>query len=268
MKRRWTIAMALLAGASAVVGTKWFISSSPVRESTEAPLGLSKENLGEDANRAVASKKHAVPRRTERLREVQKEYEWTGSQNVEVTLSERGGRLLALKVVGGRPLTAPGELETDHESEKVRKRARWVLERLAPKIGVGDPQSLRETKVNQSPLSAVVHFEQTHQALPLLDRGSIRVVFSQDGRLVSVHSDFVAEVRPQGEFVLSESQAQTQLGNSLKKDPSTLRPGRVGWVVVDRARINPVYEWWSEGKQVMVSATDGRVLWMKDQRIH
>ncbi|MCM2277132.1 MAG: hypothetical protein NDJ89_03585 [Oligoflexia bacterium] len=177
----------------------------------------------------------------------------------------KGGRLASLRgVPGGVPGSA--DFSPDDPDEVIR-RAREILVDARQLLGLQDslPVEISATKTN--PASAQVFFQEHSEGLQLAPQGKIVVDLGPKGELVGLDSDYVPDVRPAKAAVLAAEEA---VRRALAALPEPLRQAKVEggarliWLAGRDARL--AYEFFVEGRQVVVDAENGRILWLRDRR--
>ncbi len=166
----------------------------------------------------------------------------------------------------------PRGLEFNPQSEsQVRERASEIVRALSVLIGErGDwPIEFREVRVG--PASGQVSFRETHDGLVVKPFGVIKVDLGPQGEVLAVYSDYASQVQSVVPAVLSEDEVQERarsiLGrqNLAKLSLSAMRPGeKIIWVSGDTARV--AYEYFVEGRNVVIDAQTGRTVLFRDRR--
>ena len=183
------------------------------------------------------------------------------------------GTIASIRGAPGVGQTADGFQPTEVES--VQRRAREVMDDLAALVGVDQatvlngPTARGDTQVPQA------EFHQTVEGLPVEPLGRIRMDLGKSGELLGVYSEYVRNVRLEGEVRLDDAQAQAKVREALPGVASSLgvEGGRlVAWVVqavrTPSVLARRAYEYYLDGRRVIVDAENGRILSNQSHRGH
>jgi len=174
-----------------------------------------------------------------------------------------GGQLVSIQ---GNFESAFPAAEKDFRSDQasmVLDRAKKILDSASSMLGLESEFPLGTPQAQLNNVSAQVHFKQSYQGIPLAPLGSVTLQFGPKGELLSLDSSYVPRVKIRNQIKLTQDQAEHKvLGSAVEG-------GRVViWVT------NPLgepegrfaYEYWQQGRQVIVDATDGKILFRRDRR--
>ncbi|MCM2323205.1 MAG: hypothetical protein NDJ90_08070 [Oligoflexia bacterium] len=179
----------------------------------------------------------------------------------------REGRLLSVRGAPGG--SAPPGYSADDPGQVIQ-RTKAVLGDAAELLGLESrsPVEVTASKVNGS--SAQVYFQQTFDGLPVLPYGKVVVDLGPAGELVGIDSDYIPALTASTLGGLAVEEAVRRARSAL---PPELRERkieggqRILWVPEPGAA-QPAFEFLIAGRQLVVDARDGRILFLKDRREH
>ncbi|MEK6705772.1 MAG: hypothetical protein AABZ06_08285 [Bdellovibrionota bacterium] len=156
---------------------------------------------------------------------------------------------------------------------KIETRAAQIIESIKPLLMVENDWLLEKVSTKSGPVSAQVFFRQSRNGVPLAPYGNISINLGKNGELISVYSDYLPFVRvnPSGERLTTEQAGVKALTALPDLKPATPEGGSlVLWASKpDMGRTvdaKYAYEFYVAGRQVVVDASDGSVLHVRDRR--
>lgn len=162
-----------------------------------------------------------------------------------------------------------------NDVEGVRRRAREVMEDLADLIGVDQATELQGPTARGDSNVPQAEFFQTADGLPIEPLGRIRMDLGKGGELIGVYSEYVRNVRLEGEVRLNEAEARKRVKEALPGETSSLPVGGgrlVAWVVqavrTPSVQARRAYEFYWNGRRVVVDSENGRILSNQSHRSH
>jgi hypothetical protein len=197
-----------------------------------------------------------------------------GARFGEALKTERGkdGQVVAIHGAPGSGGKARGGFRPD-DSAQVLERAREVVDSAKDLLGIEPRLPLGEPTVRTGPLSAQVYFPETMNGLPLEPAGSVSVDLGRDGEILGVNSNYSRGVQVANERSLSADQAKSKAEAVVPEPGSslgTLGGNPVIWVTNSGSGGAPVgryaYDFNVAGRQVVVDAGNGEVLFRRDRR--
>ena len=184
-----------------------------------------------------------------------------------------GGGLTPTYAADGRLLSVRGRVGVGARTESKFQptdpqaaiaRAREILEAARDLLEVESDYPLGEPQARGSDLSVQVAFAETHDGRVIAPYGSVSVLLGADGELLRLESSYV----PGPDLVNRPSLGPEQARRvAFGPAPPTGEPGRpLLWVTRDEGGPRGYYafEFRSQGRQVIVDAADGHVLFRKD----
>jgi hypothetical protein len=201
------------------------------------------------------------------------------------------GNLLA-RVRGGVGLPGPAGGKFDPKDRaRALSRAKEILQTFAP--GLGDSEAVRFEvhSFRATGVSAQIEFQQEWDGVPLAPLGHVAVDLGPSGELLSLEADTLREVEVSNSRKLGEAQARERAQATLEATGDRDRDAGVGvdaegkgerprmgggrlvvWVSrtmpqgSGRVQARFAYEYSIQGRQVIVDAETGEILFRRDQR--
>jgi hypothetical protein len=170
----------------------------------------------------------------------------------------------------GRGVPVGLEFDSTNESQ-LKERASEILHSLSQLIGERKEWPIEFIEVRGGPSSGQVFFRETYDGLVVKPLGMIKVDFGPKGELLGFYSDYDSQVQAVVPAVLSEGEVQDLarkalgLKGRMEAGLSAMRPGeRIVWVSAGKARV--AYEFFVEGRNIVVDAQTGRTILFRDRR--
>jgi hypothetical protein len=194
----------------------------------------------------------------------------------------QNGELLSIQSIEGQSIElskravqeASSGFHSSHPGE-VKIRAREILNAAKELIKIDPAWPLDREEVRSGPVSAQVFFQETYQGMPVLPGGSVKVDLGSAGELLALHSSYRPSVEIVNQPVLSSDQAKAQAlqfirqqeAEGLSSDKFHAGPGtKVVWVETNQGHI--AYQFHLHGREIVVDAKTGEVLYSHDKRIY
>lgn len=150
------------------------------------------------------------------------------------------------------------------DMKAVRARAKEILRSAASLLRMDPDRSLDSGRVQAGEFSAQVFFEQTVDGIPVQPGGKITVDLGPEGQLLSIYSDADPGVKIENSRRLSATDARGLLS---PQQALPVQGGRaVVWVKNGTGR--QAYEYLVDGKQTIVDADTGEILFQRSRRSH
>ncbi len=174
------------------------------------------------------------------------------------------GQLLAIT---GKP--RPDEIrEADFKpssSDQVAKRSRELMKELLPALGLAVGTRLGEPRVQPGEVSAQVYFQQTQEGVPIAPFGSVTLLLGPAGEILRVDNSSLSELHVEGDAKLSISEARLAAGAAASR---IVEGGeQVVWATSSTGAARPAYQFESQGRQIVIDASSGKVILNRDRRM-
>jgi hypothetical protein len=159
--------------------------------------------------------------------------------------------------------SAPDEGFDPSSREKAIARAESILKKHAKASGI-DRKALGEPRVRVGEASAQVFYKQNFEGAKVIPYGNVTVDLGPKGELLALDSDYVPEPRSENRRVLSAKEAMPASASGLE----TIVGAPVFFMAYPEAGSpgRHAYEYNIEGKQVLVDASNGQVIFQRDRR--
>jgi hypothetical protein len=167
------------------------------------------------------------------------------------------GRLAQIK---GQPAEKGSGKGFDPKNpQQVIARATEIVEAAAGLLRLRSRYPLSEPKAQTGKHSAQVFFTQTREGTPFAPQGQVSVTLGSEGELLGLYSDYLNQVTIANSVALDAEAAARSAEASSSQDGH-----RVVWVSGNEAR--QAYEFSVRGRQVVVDAQNGAILYKRDRR--
>jgi hypothetical protein len=182
------------------------------------------------------------------------------------------GRLVSARGKPGAGRRA-GTAFRPEDPRQATARAKEILAAAGPLLGLSAEHPLEEPTVRGTEVSAQVFFRETAAGVPVAPAGTVSIDLGPQGELLGLHSEYVPEVRVRNEVRLGADEARSRAVGAVADQSSGLRAeggSRVVWIVgnalAGAADGRHAYEFTVQGRQVVVDAATGAVLYQRDRR--
>lgn len=182
------------------------------------------------------------------------------------------GHVAAIRGKPGSGEKAAGDFRPN-DSDKALARAREVVDAAADLLAIEPGLPLGEPSVRTGAISAQVYFPETLGGLPLAPAGSVTVDLGPQGEILNLTSDYVRGVQVANVRSLSADQARAKAEAAVPASDASLATiggNPVVWVTRTGEGGAPVghqaYNFTVAGRQVVVDAGNGDVLFRRDRR--
>jgi hypothetical protein len=162
------------------------------------------------------------------------------------------------------------EFDSKNEAQ-VKGRATEIVQSLSGLIGERKDWPIQLRDVQVGPVSGQVFFRETYQGLVVKPFGLIKVDLGPKGELLGFYSDYTSQVQAVAPAILSEGEIQERARNVLGLQNrsgtglSGIRSGeQIIWISGEKARV--AYEFFVEGRNLVVDAQTGRTVLFRDRR--
>lgn len=198
-----------------------------------------------------------------------KEFKSKFGAELEPTFSD-DGKLVRILGHVNQGTKASGNFHPD-DPQKVIARAHEVLKAASHLLKLQKEWPLEDPRVSGNEVSAQVSFHETHLGIPLSPYGGVKLDLGADGELLELASQYVPEVQVSGAKSLDAQSAQTKAIAAVMGGGHAEGGSEVIWATSAFAQNGPVlayhaYEYMVDGRQVIVDAQNGKVLFRRDRR--
>jgi hypothetical protein len=176
----------------------------------------------------------------------------------------KGGQLVKVTGNGTKAKMNHPEFRPD-EPKMAISRAREVIAAADELMGVRSDWPLESVATKGTPLSAQVFFNQTHEGMTVEPVGNIKIDLGADGELTGLYSDYAPQIIVTNEVRLDSEQAKANLLASIRNPAHVEGGSRVIWMVSERDG-HVAYQFSVDGRQVVVDAENGKILYTRDRR--
>jgi len=187
---------------------------------------------------------------------------------------ERGasGKVAAIRGAPGQGARASADFSPEDSAQSIA-RAREVIDAARELIGLEPSLPLGDPTVRTGAVSTQIYFPETLGGVPLEPAGSVIVDLGSQGEILNMTSNYVSGVQVVNHRDLAVDQAKAK-AEAVVPEPgsalSTLGGNAIVWVTHTGPGDSPVgyqaYEFNVAGRQVIVDAGSGAVLFKKDRR--
>lgn len=186
-------------------------------------------------------------------------------------LEARFGRDGALEEIRGTPGSGQraGKGFDPTDTGRVLSRAREVVAGARDLIGVQAGAPLGNPQARTGEVSAQVSFRQSSDGVPVAPQGTVTVDLGPQGELLGLSSSYVRGLSVVNDRVLDAETCRSKAIAAIVDQGSSIRPSGgspVVWVPFGSSRGRHAYEYFVQGRQVIVDASSGEVLYRRDQR--
>ncbi len=167
---------------------------------------------------------------------------------------------------------APQGVDFDFRDERqIKARAEAIIRELSVLIGERPDWPIEFSEIRLGPGSGQVYFQQTYQGLKVKPMGGVKVDLGPSGEIIGLYSDYAAQVQSVTPASLSESVVREKAREALTRQSlpglslSSIPPGqKIVWVSGGAGRV--AYEFFVQGRNVVIDAQQGRTLLFRDRR--
>lgn len=183
------------------------------------------------------------------------------------------GRLVSARQRRGSPRGASTSTSSLSDPQRVIARAKEILHAAQPLLGVELDSSLGTPVSTINEFSAQVRFPQVHEGIPVFPEGGIRISFARDGALVALESSYVPQVVPKNSIQMGANEARERVLSTIADRGLNARKVGEGsplvWIPTagNGSGALHAYEFWAEGRQILVDAESGSVITLRDRRV-
>lgn len=163
------------------------------------------------------------------------------------------------------------------DNNSVIDRAKEILGELKTHLGIERLSDLGEPVIQKSDVSAIIEFPQLSDAgFPMRPSGATTVRIGASGQILGLTSTWVSgRIQIQNQWKLNSSQARARAQSTATEPSYSSNPSpakKILWVAsIDsqhRAHAFHAYEFSVNGRQVVVDAATGEILFNRDRRIN
>jgi hypothetical protein len=177
------------------------------------------------------------------------------------------GRLRSVEGAIGRGTAANEDFRPD-DPEKVKKRAQEVLAAAEDLIGLRSDWPLGWSKIQGNSISAQIFFNETYNGLKVAPVGSVKIDLGTRGELLALYSDYDPDIKMVNQVRFSSDEGKLKAiaavhvapGSSLQVDGGD----KMIWVSEKGGHF--AYQYWVEGRQIVIDAETGSVLFNRNRR--
>jgi hypothetical protein len=211
------------------------------------------------------------PRHASGDRDAWKDFSGRFGAELKASRDERG-KLMAIRGAPGSGERAGTGYSPEDEAQ-VRLRAREILAAAAGLLELEADSGLGEPRVRTGPVSAQAWFPQRVDGLEVEPAGGVTVDLGSQGELLNLSSDYVPGVQVTNQRSLVPDQARARAEAAVPGESGSL-PTVGGKPVIWVTRSGPggapvgrqAYDFNVAGRQVVVDAGDGEILFKRDRR--
>jgi hypothetical protein len=265
-------------GAAAGIAAWWLSSSRERSFSQDAPVAppspsaqVASSTLPSPSSRAGAQPAESRVARAER--------EWESFRDRFGAHLTRelsvDGDLLAVRGAPGQGERAAGAFRPDNAALALA-RANEVVAGASELLGLDASFPLGDPVAQTGSATAQVYFRETWQGIPLEPLGSVVVDLGPQGELLNLSTDYVRDVRVTGRSKLSADEAKARVEEAVTPSLGSALPASGARSVIWVARGSAggpatgrrAYSFGAGGRQVVVDAENGKILFNRDRRQH
>lgn len=209
-----------------------------------------------------------APRASVTSKQIQTEDSWADfkkkfGSNLEADFLP-DGRVAAIRAVPDRDQKKKASQFDPRDPKKIMDRARDVLDSARGLIGVEKDSPLGDARVRVGDLSAKVTFRESHEGLVVLPRGSVTVSFGAEGEILSLSSDYAQGISVRNQVRVDAETARSRALSALADMNSKATGGNL--IIWQSGAVSlKAYEYWVQGRQIIVDAESGTVITIRDQ---
>jgi hypothetical protein len=179
-------------------------------------------------------------------------------------------RVVSIRGEAGKGTLGRADFNPTIEAQ-LKERGQEILSALSPLIGERQDWPVEFQEARTGRVSGQVFFRETYDGLVVKPIGVIRVDLGSRGELLGFTSDYIPGAQAIQPAVLSEQEVEEQarvvLGrqNIAGLSSSGMRSGqKIVWVSGSSARY--AYEFFVEGRNLVIDAQNGKTLLFRDRR--
>ncbi len=176
------------------------------------------------------------------------------------------GTLVTVRGMPGKTEFAKNSFDL-RNPQSVIARAKEIVTAASGLLDVRQSSPLGEPTVQGDQYSAHLMFPQTSEGLPLAPKGAISIDLGSKGELLGLYSDYIRDLQVTNQHRIGQDEAASLAQGSAASQTSSSRPegGReILWVSGSAGK--RAYEFFIDGKQIIVDAETGAILAQKDKR--
>jgi hypothetical protein len=186
------------------------------------------------------------------------------------------GRLASVREGNARSIPVRNFRAGDHDA--VLAAAKQVLEDARNLIKAPPDLEVQSRQVQSDDVSSQVDFVQAKDGVPLAPYGKLTVQFDSSGGLRALYSDYISDIRIVNPRTLSEDTARQKMLDAISSDPAregrpsfTSRGEAIIYIPAPQISAEPVpahhaYRFWLSGREVILDASTGDILFQRDRR--
>ena len=177
---------------------------------------------------------------------------------------ELAGQQVALIRSTGPKREAPSSFNSS-DSQQVLSRARQVLEAAADLLGIDDQLPVGNPMVQASDVGGEVSFHESWNGIPLAPEAGVTIQLGARGDLRAIYSKYVPSMNVTNHVALTLEQAKEKViaALNLPSDANIQGGAHVIWIGTTLGY--EAYEFFAAGKQIVIDAETGAVLFQRDR---
>ncbi len=275
MKFRLSVSVALLLAGIAVVS----ILKMEPREMFFSPPGRSTVNQGltsvSKKMSGISSQSISIRKQETHSRSAWDRFRDQFGEELQAQFGPNG-KLGSIRGRVSEGKRAGADFDPENPAKAIA-RAREILVGAKELLGLAPGLSLAKPLAKTSATSAQVFFTETQGGVPLAPYGTVSVNLGSEGELVEMDSTAVSGIKPVNTVAMSPDTAKLSAESAVKETAPSAIPttgGREVLWVPDPMGVNGVsegryaFEYWVQGRQVIVDASSGKVLYKRDRRMN
>lgn len=236
------------------------VDRAPAQEKPEGRIVEASSTLLVQSPKKSIHQDHTKPRDLKQLwTEFQKKY----GPNLQAEFSE-SGQLLAVRGEMKKGIGV-SDFHLDNPQQAIA-RAREVLQAAQELLRLRPDFPLENAAARSSSLSVQVYFNEAYQGVMLAPMGNIKVDLGPEGELLALYADYASEVQVVNQAKLNSDQARQKAVEGIAGEPQVGGGNQVVWVQGKIGRF--AYQFAVQGRQVVVDAETGSILFSRDSRRH
>ena len=178
-----------------------------------------------------------------------------------------GGQLVSIRGQLGEGETSPNFNPQD--PQKSIARAREIIAAASGLMGLRPDFPLGDANTRGSAITSQVFMSESYEGIPLSPVGNVKIDLGTHGELVALYSDYAPHLTVSNQFQLSTEDAKVSALSTIKKSDSDSAlevDGGAKLIWVSEGSGKSAYEFMVQGRQVIVDAGSGKVLFNRDRR--
>lgn len=147
-----------------------------------------------------------------------------------------------------------------------KKAASELLQSARDALGITGRSPVGDPLVQTGDITAQVYFRQLYEGLVVLPHGTITVNLGPSGELLQLDSDYLPNVKVTNWASISPDQAKMSIPKYEDGSGKIMGGSLIVWATPG-SEAKKAYEYFSDGRQIIIDAQNGQVITTRDRRM-